>query len=146
MGGILAGTDHIHNKCQYVSPHQMTNTSMKQCMSCTDHSAIKLHLERQMLNCLKMAFCVRHTVCPRIGDCVLKVKVFSGRPYIGSKWGALWSLIPQLTWAFWSGSPTTVNMGVCVLQSVGLGLFAWVLLLPRLLESVFAFLYLFLLP
>ena len=101
----------------------------------------------QRLNCIYKDKCwiawKWHSVCPRIGDCVLKVKVFSGRPYMGWKWGALWSLIPQLTWAFWSGSPTTVNMGVCVLQSVGLGLFAWVLLLPRLLESVFAFLYVY---
>ena len=55
MGGILAGTDHIHNKCQYVSPHQMTNTSMKQFMNCTDQ---RLLLRRQMLNCLKTTFCV----------------------------------------------------------------------------------------
>ena len=114
MGGILAGTDHIHNKCQYVSPHQMTNTSMKQCMSCTDHSTIKLYLQRQMLNYLKMAFCVSMNwrLCAQ-GKSVqwppiyrLKMGSFVVTVNIGQA--------PRLTWAFWSGNPTTINMAtVC---------------------------------
>ena len=114
MGGILAGTDHIHNKCQYVSPHQMTNTSMKQCMSYTDHSAIKLHLQRQMLNCLKMAFCV-----PKNWRLCAQGKSVQWPPIYGLKVGSFVVIVnigqaPRSLGLFWSGNPTTMNMAtVC---------------------------------
>ena len=109
MGGILAGTDRIHNKCQYVSPHQITDTSMKQCMNCTDQ---RLLLRRQMLNCLKTTFCVLKNwrLCAQ-------GKSVQWPPIYGLKVGSFVVIVnigqaPSLT--FWSGNLTTLNMTTTV--------------------------------
>ena len=52
----------------------------------------------------------------KVGSCVVTVNRF-----------------PNSLEFFGGGNLTTINMAVCVLQSVGLDLFAWLLLLPRLL-------------